>query len=323
MSVIQFSPKFRKREGEITMKTSATWFTLTYIGLIGVSLVFTNIGSAEIDPTSVVAAYLFDNEKADDVLIDWSGNRNHGEINRKVDYVEGKFGKAIHFNPGRKRICVDLGKPLLNDLQEFTLVAWVNRDAEDWTNSEGILGQHDAIEWMMTRRSTLMLRAYPTTETHKKKDVHVHPHDAAGCLNVKICISALLKLPGPDFKWEDEESWVHLAAIGDAAIMRNTRNAARGVQKRVNKLNIGPVTSYGASAHSTKIGGGGIFGPREGVPDFFSGSIDELAIFNVALSLDDIKTLMAEGLESIGLLGQAVEPAGKLSVTWGELKNGR
>ena len=304
------------------MKPSATWFTLTYIGLIGVSLVFTNIGSAEIDPTSVVAAYLFDNEKADDVLIDWSGNRNHGEINRKVDYVEGKFGKAIHFNPSRKNF-IDLGKPLLNDLEEFTIVAWVNKDAEDWAGYESIVGQHDAIEWYLSRRSTLMLMAYPTTETHKKKDVHVHPHDAAGCLNVKICISALLKLPGPDFKWEDEESWVHLAAIGDAAIMRNTRNAARGVQKRVNKLNIGPVTSYGASAHSTKIGGGGIFGPREGVPDFFSGSIDELAIFNVALSLDDIKTLMAEGLESIGLLGQAVEPAGKLSVTWGELKNGR
>ena len=304
------------------MKTSATWFTLTYIGLIGVSLVFTNIGSAEIDPTSVVAAYLFDNEEADKVLIDWSGNRNHGEINRKIDYVEGKFGKAIHFNPSRNNF-IDLGKPLLNDLEEFTIVVWVNKDAEDWVGATGIVGQHDVIEWFLSRRSTLMLMAYPTTETHQKKDVHVHPHDWAGCLNAKICISALLKLPGPDFKWEDEESWVHLAAIGDAAIMRNTRNAARGVQKRVNKLNIGPVTSYGASAHSTKIGGGGIFGPAEAGPDFFSGSIDELAIFNVALSLDDIKTLMAEGLESIGLLGQAVEPAGKLSVTWGELKNGR
>lgn len=304
------------------MKTSATWFTLTYIGLIGVSLVFTNIGSAEIDPTSVVAAYLFDNEEADKVLIDWSGNRNHGEINRKIDFVEGKFGKAIHFNPSRNNF-IDLGKPLLNDLEEFTIVVWVNKDAEDWVGATGIVGQHDVIEWFLSRRSTLMLMAYPTTETHRNKDVHVHPHDWAGCLNAKICISALLKLPGPDFKWEDEESWVHLAAIGDAAIMRNTRNAARGVQKRVNKLNIGPVTSYGASAHSTKIGGGGIFGPAEAGPDFFSGSIDELAIFNVALSLDDIKTLMAEGLESIGLLGQAVEPAGKLSVTWGELKNGR
>ena len=305
------------------MKTSATWFTLTCIGLIGVSLVFTNIGSAEIDPTSVVAAYLFDNEKADDVLIDWSGNRNHGEINRKVDYVEGKFGKAIHFNPSRKNF-IDLGKPLLNDLEEFTIVAWVNKDAEDWAGYESIVGQHDAIEWYLSRRSTLMLMAYPTTETHKKKDVHVHPHDAAGCLNVKICISALLKLPGPDFKWEDEGSWVHLAAIGDATVMRNTRNAARGAQKRVNKLNIGPITSYGASEFSTRIGGCGIFDDEDGAgPDYFSGLIDEVAIFNVALSLDDIKTLMAEGLESIGLLGQAVEPAGKLSVTWGELKNGR
>lgn len=304
------------------MKTSATWFTLTCIGLIGVSLVFTNIGSAEIDPTTVVAAYLFDNEEADEVLIDSSGNHNHGEIKRRGDYEEGKFGKAIHFDPNKKNF-IDLGKPLLNDLEEFTIVAWVNKDPLDWAHNEAIVGQHDVIEWYLSRRSTLMLRAYPTTEAHQKKKGHNHPHDGGGCKDTKICISALLKLPGPDFKWEDEESWVHLAAIGDAAIMRNTRNAARGAQKRVNKLNIGPVTSYGDSAHSTKIGGGGTNGPPAGEPDYFGGLIDELAIFNVALSLDDIKTLMAEGLESIGLLGQGVDPAGKLAVTWGELKNGR
>ena len=85
-------------------------------------------------------------------LIDWSGNRNHGEINRKVDYVEGKFGKAIHFNPSRKNF-IDLGKPMLNDLEEFTIVAWVNKDAEDWAGYESIVGQHDAIEWYLSRRS--------------------------------------------------------------------------------------------------------------------------------------------------------------------------
>ena len=302
------------------MKPSATWFTLACIGLIGVSLVFTNIGSAEIDPSNVVAAYLFDIENPD-VLVDWSGNRNHGQINHKVNYVDGKFGKAILFDRNRKNF-IDLGKPLLNDLEEFTIVAWVNKESTPWDQPEGIVGQHDVIELFLTRRSTLMLMAYPLSETHKKKHIHGHRHDGAGCLDAKICISALLKLPGPDFKWEDEESWVHLAAIGDAAIMRNTRNAARGAQKRVNKLSIGPMTSYGASADSTKIGGGGIFGPGEGVPDYFSGAIDELAIFNVALTLDEIKTLMAEGLESIGLIGQAVDQAGKLAVTWGELKHG-
>ena len=307
------------------MKPSATWFTLTCIGLIGVSLVFTNIGSAEIDPSNVVAAYLFDIENPD-VLVDWSGNRNHGQINHKVNYVDGKFGKAILFDRNRKNF-IDLGKPLLNNLAEFTIVVWVNKDSMElrrarWTYSEAIVGQHDVVEWFLSRRSTLMPMAYPKSETHKKKDIHDHPHDTAGCLNAKDCISALLKLPGPDFKWEDEESWVHLAAIGDAAIMRNTRNAARGAQKRVNKLNIGPVTSYGASKFNTKIGGGGIYVQREGIPDYFSGAIDELAIFNVALTLDEIKTLMAEGLESIGLIGQAVDQAGKLAVTWGELKHG-
>ena len=48
----------------------------------------------------------------------------------------------------------------------------------------------------------------------------------------------------------------------------------------------------------------------------FAGIIDEVAIFNVALTEDDIKYIMAEGLGII----LAVSPSGKLATTWGNLK---
>ena len=46
--------------------------------------------------------------------------------------------------------------------------------------------------------------------------------------------------------------------------------------------------------------------------DFFKGAVDEVMIFNKALSLEEIKSIMRQGLE--------VENTGRLSITWGSLK---
>ncbi len=48
----------------------------------------------------------------------------------------------------------------------------------------------------------------------------------------------------------------------------------------------------------------------------FEGVIDEFGVFNVALTEDDILSIMTEGLKSIA----AVLPAGKLTTTWAEIK---
>ena len=51
------------------------------------------------------------------------------------------------------------------------------------------------------------------------------------------------------------------------------------------------------------------------------GLLDEVALFNVPLSQEDIKTIMEKGLESAtGSL--AVDPESKLATTWGKLKTG-
>ena len=48
----------------------------------------------------------------------------------------------------------------------------------------------------------------------------------------------------------------------------------------------------------------------------FKGVLDELAIFNAPLSEDDLNTVMTDGLEK----ALAVSPAGKLTTTWGNIK---
>jgi len=47
------------------------------------------------------------------------------------------------------------------------------------------------------------------------------------------------------------------------------------------------------------------------------GIIDEVGIFNNALSEDDVKAIMQKGLEQTALM---VEPSGKLASTWGNIK---
>jgi hypothetical protein len=53
---------------------------------------------------------------------------------------------------------------------------------------------------------------------------------------------------------------------------------------------------------------------------FFKGILDEVAIFNKALSQDDINNIMTNGLKLALNLGAAVSPSGKLATTWGRLK---
>ena len=54
---------------------------------------------------------------------------------------------------------------------------------------------------------------------------------------------------------------------------------------------------------------------------FFGGVIDEVALFDVALTAEEIKRIAENGLErGIGLT--AVEPPSKLAATWGMLKAG-
>ena len=79
------------------MKTLPTWLILIYIGLIGVSLVFTNLSSAEIDSETVIVAFLFDDVKVGDLVLDWSGKHNHGQVIGNVLYDDRPVGSAINF----------------------------------------------------------------------------------------------------------------------------------------------------------------------------------------------------------------------------------
>jgi len=84
----------------------------------------------------------------------------------------------------------------------------------------------------------------------------------------------------------------------------------------------------GAEIDGFSGGSGGILGAKSalghmfGVSDsgrFFDGAIDEAAIFNIALGVQDIQTILNQGLrQSLGLA--PVDLSGKLATTWANIK---
>jgi hypothetical protein len=69
-----------------------------------------------------------------------------------------------------------------------------------------------------------------------------------------------------------------------------------------------------------KIGIGDLYEVPAGFNYKFSGIVDEVAIFKQAITYDDVRDIMNDGLgEVLGLA--AVSNAGKVTATWGKIKN--
>ena len=71
--------------------------------------------------------------------------------------------------------------------------------------------------------------------------------------------------------------------------------------------------NHGVSNFNVNIGGCGIWDPDG---NFFEGAMDEVAIFHSALEQEDVQELMDKGFAQY----LAVDPEGKLGVTWGHIK---
>ena len=103
----------------------------------------------------------------------------------------------------------------------------------------------------------------------------------------------------------DNNQWGHYAFVfADAGKVADVTGYYNGVK--------GDTVSD--SYTFTNIGIGANFLDAHG--QYFSGLLDEVAFFNVALTSDDIKFLMNKGFKS----ALAVSPAGKLATSWGSLK---
>jgi hypothetical protein len=253
--------------------------------IAGIVFLFTIVilassGYAAIDPKSIIALWLMDENK-DNIAVDSSTNGNNGELKNGAKWGKGKFDGALELNG--LGAYVELG--VNNNLkpEQFTLVAWFNtrkvngyghifQSGKDWDNMAGIV-----------------FRVH--------QDGSFQAAMATGPGNTASWCSG----PNPA-----ANKWYHAALTFDGTTLllymdgEKVANAGGGkifYDDRTVRIGVHPDDTGSA----------------------FDGLIDEIALFNKALIQEDIQGIMNKGLGTI-INAKAVFSAGKLATTWSHVR---
>ena len=242
------------------------------ISLIVVSLIFTDVSNAKIDPASIIGVWLFD-EGGGDTTRDSSGKGNDGKLVNNPKWVAGKFGKALEFDGKDDYVEVPDNDTL--DVTAITLVAWVKSEAKQLVDGNVIV----------YKKSSYIHQYWATT---------INPGVFVGG---QWCGSGWLPQA---IIWDND--WHHVALTYDGSIQKFYVD---GVFKGDNAACKGKID---ITDSSLTIGTGNV--------GFYTGSIDEVAVFDVALDEDDFEIIITKGLGAVA----AVFPIGELTTTWGMIK---
>jgi glucose/arabinose dehydrogenase len=205
-----------------------------------------------------VAAYSF-NAGTGMTAADESGNANTGTLSGATWAASGKFGKALSFDAAKRSNLVSVPDATsLHLTTGMTLEAWVNPSTLG-TNPQS---------WrtvVLKERAGGMAYALYANNRAARPDGQVYiagEQDVAGTAQLAL------------------NTWTHLATTYDGASLRLYVN---GVQVAVKSQTGSIVASTGA----LKIGGNSLWG------EWFGGLIDEVRIYNRALSAAELQTDMA------------------------------
>jgi hypothetical protein len=258
------------------------------VSLITIGLISTGISGAEIDSSTCVGAWLF-NEVGGDVARDASSNENHGQLMNGPRWGEaGRFGKALKLDGDDDYVEV-LSSPSLDITEKITLLGWVKPEAF-------------GIEGTCYRR--ILEKTNPTGDAvYMLYFDEGHPAFAINDPDNKgsTAWSATVLVPIGE--------WSHLAGTFDGETLKIFFDGVESASKAFKGNIKSTTTSVGIGIAKIPSSDGN-----------FKGLLDEVAIFNVALGENDIKKIMDDGLEeTVGLT--AVSPAGKLTATWAQIKS--
>lgn len=263
-------------------------FILFYISLLLPCLIFIWSSDAKLDYKTAAGIWLFDEKDGVDVK-DFSKNGNHGKLQGGAKRVAGKFGKAISLNGSTDRAVIPDADSL--DLPSaWTITAWVYPNKTE-TNYGHILG--------------------------KRNDALVNDANYAFRINnVGVAWEAYFRRDNTWFgAWGlgtvKKDQWSYMTAVYDGkniiTIYENAVQIGTGVVG-------GPPPLGQAEVH--------IGGWQNNTSELLDGILDEVALFNVALTVDDIQILMKDGIEkALGLT--AVNKPGKITTEWGYIKLSR
>ena len=259
------------------MKNIRVISILVCIGLILICQMLVDISYADIDLKSAVGIWLLDEGKGEEIK-DISGNGNDGKI-IGAEWVEGKINRGLEFD-GTSHVEIPASETTDDYLNGFTYLLWVKPTGQPPNPNTRLIER----DW------------------HNPAIQISNAGDFYGSIVVGGVLDNCAVTGGA---WEMEK-WSFVALTYDGTILALYVDGEMVSDLKVEKPDF-----------TKNNAGGAIWLATWKAPNWdFKGVIDEVAIFNVALSEGDLNSIMNNGLEDMS----AVSSAGKMAITWGGIK---
>ena len=253
---------------------------LKVLSFIAISVMFAGIGFAKIDMENARGIWLFD-EGSGKVAKDFTGNGNNGTLDG-AKWAKGKFKDALEFDDGHFVDCGN-GEHLNLADSNLTIGAWIK--------------QRDFNGYQM-----ILTKGKPGVGANKGYRLRIE-QGGAPLFTVTGDQETDLNSQKPLPKFDE---WFHIVGVKDAKNMTIYVDGKEWAQG---------ATPPGSTDNEVPLQIGRYLDGQW----YFHGIIDEVFIFDVALSVKDIETIMEKGISTVA----AVSPGGKLSTTWSQIKNAR
>jgi hypothetical protein len=269
------------------MTKSITAFGL---GCAAAGMLLAGMASAAPDANTVAGIWLFDGD-ADDASV----NGNHADFqNGAKTAAGGRFGEALSLDGENDFVLVPSSASLESTAEEWTGMAWINLVQREADAAAQCCSDDHLIYAFTAAWHNLFLVFGPGRGANQGKV-------EAGSLEL-----APQWMSGPTVV--EDDSWHHLAYTYDGSTKTIWVDGVVDVDQAA-----GGTTNL--IAMDMSIGG-------TATERWAHGLIDEVALFNVALSAADIGAIKDDGLgKTFGLT--PVDPQGKAAMTWGVLKTAR
>ncbi len=241
------------------------------------ALMFTGICDAKLEMENVIAMWLLD-EGVGDTISDASENGHDGQfVGGRVKWVDGKFGKALEFT---QEGWAQMNAPVVVDSVDWSMGCWVKpRDSQkNWAN---ILSSHNALRGI----------------SFEQFDNNVN--------RMGVAMGDGETWGGAGFLQLRANQWNHMVFTRKRKTGTWYLNGRADNAKQMDSDK--PVV---ASPSNFRIGNW-VLGSRG-----WNGIVDEAFIFERALSQEEIRTVMNDGLER----ARPVNPNDKVAASWGKIK---
>lgn len=255
------------------------------LAFIALCLVMVAQSNAIIDSATLEAAWLFD-DGSGNVARDSSGNGRHGDVRGEAEWTnDGKFGGALMFDGVDDEVAIT-GYKGIGGTAGRTTVLWYKTTKAGGQRLVCWGADAEAIKYHVRIHDDNTLRI----ETQGGQLYANTPDLADGVWHHLAVV-----LPDGSTMCHDHILYVDGVLIED----RGGNDVGLDTDIATNDVEIG---------YDQLIGHG----------NYAEGTMDEVAIFNVALSGNNINDIMNQGLSDVLL---SVEPGGKLATTWSSLKS--